>query len=128
MAWVGSNSRTPPSATSNNCDGCKNPIGRISPVLVESDSFGAEYAHLCEGCKHKAKAERDCRPCERCKKVNPAAGLIPMRDVLGEGMDAPTHYYCPDCHKMLKELEEREIAREDAYYASLGLIYDDYEY
>ena len=116
MAWVGSTHQTPaPAKDGAVCDVCHQPDKeRLSPVLADSDSFGVEYANLCQNCRRKVKEQRAKLPCSRCNNPHPD-GLLPMR-----GEEQEMNYYCPPCHKIIQDAIDRDLKAEEAYHAAHG--------
>lgn len=93
-------------------------------ICVESDSFGSEYANLCDVCweeRNKAIEEQknDPEQWEQCKCGNREPRLISYRD-MDEGMHGPVYEHCSVCHAKMNA----RIAAEEEYYNDD----DDYDY
>lgn len=80
-----------------------------SPATVrvqgETDSFGAEYHHLCDGCyaldteiqKYSTdKHKEDEATCEWCKKITTQKDIRVTRDI-DEGSNGPVYDVCSEC-------------------------------
>ena len=85
-------------------------------ICVESDSFGSEYANLCDVCweeRNKAIEEQknDPEQWEQCKCGNREPRLISYRD-MDEGMHGPVYEHCSVCHAKMNA----RIAAEEEYY------------
>lgn len=86
-------------------------------VQTETDSFGCEYACLCEPCfvKFKADVEEDRkrpRKCDWCKTE--ATDCRPTRDY-DEGMAGPVYNVCEACRTKQTEAAYAEIGDRDDY-------------
>lgn len=87
------------------CDDHPNIVAYLK-VQGETDSFGAEYHHLCKECYDKqlaCMAQARCGQCDWCKK--PATDLCKRRD-FEEGMCGPVYDVCGSCRR--REIEEIE--------------------
>ncbi len=87
-------------------------------VQGETDSFGAEYIHMCIVCKKDYDAHRERLGgavyeglCGRCKTPAP---VFPYRD-FDEGMNGPVYYYCQAC-KVAVLRAEAEAFDRDTYH------------
>lgn len=92
-------------------------VDAVKRICTESDSFGSEYANLCQACveeHEQAIKEKESDPSQwaRCKCGNEEPRLISYRDP-DEGMHGPVYEHCSKCHEKMnaaiaKELEEAE--------------------
>lgn len=91
-------------------------VDAVKRICTESDSFGSEYANLCQVCvdeREQAIKEKEADPeqWERCKCGNSEPSLISYRDI-DEGMHGPVYEHCSKCHEKMNA----RIAEEDAFY------------
>lgn len=88
---------------------CDNHPDRAAVVRVqgETDSFGAEYIHMCEGCKQAHDEHRQRLDgglwVGLCGKCNAEAPLFPVRD-FDEGTRGPVYYRCAPCRRAFEAL------------------------
>jgi hypothetical protein len=96
------------------CDDCGKPATRR--LQGETDSFGAEWADLCDKCYERERERRSkdrSGDCDWCKRHTDA--LIWTRDY-DEGMHGPTYRVCKSCYNK----QQRALERELRYYESQG--------
>lgn len=81
-------------------------------VQGETDSFGAEYIHMCAACKKDHDAHRERLGgaafeglCGRCKTPAP---VFPVRD-FDEGMNGPVYYYCQPCKRAFLRAQDEAL-------------------
>lgn len=89
-------------------------IVAVCKIQGETDSFGAEYMHMCQACYDEHKDAPDPMTngdCEWCKKES--NNLKPTRDY-DEGSNGPVYYVCQHCRfKQNQEaLEELNYMRQ----------------
>lgn len=119
MADVSGPVRTLPGATCSVVQLPTNPIMcdehedvvAVKRVQGETDSFGAEYSHMCQQCYDKYTEEVSApKPgcCDWCKTM--ADDINPTRDP-DEGSCGPVYYVCMGCK--LKSLARRDDDDED---------------
>lgn len=85
-------------------------------VQGETDSFGAEYIHMCTACKQDHDAYRDrlggavyesiCQH-SQCRASAP---VFPVRD-FEEGVNGPVYYYCRPCKAAFLIAQDRAFER-----------------
>ena len=88
----------------------------VNRVQTETDSFGCEYAHLCQECIDKMRAEvaaARCGKCDWCKKD--ATDLSPRRDY-DEGMSGPVYDVCGVCRTNANERARAELEESSRYH------------
>lgn len=87
------------------CDKDDNPAS--TRIQGETDSFGAEYINLCEGCYRdyleRQKTADNSGVCDTCKKH--ADRVRAWRDP-DEGSSGPVYYICDPCRKRFNEAYE----------------------
>lgn len=97
----------------------------VKRVQGETDSFGCEYAFMCQVCldaysEHQAVLLEEERFCDWCKTLT--KGCAPTRDY-DEGMSGPIYNVCPECRRKDAEAAQAEY---DEYYHNrcLGVFYE----
>ena len=90
------------------CDDCGAPA--THRIQGETDSFGAEWADLCDSCydKERERIRNEDRSghCEWCKEFAPR--LFNTRDTLDEGLHGPVYQVCKSCLKKQQDAIDRE--------------------
>ncbi|MDO8425297.1 MAG: hypothetical protein Q7T01_02170 [bacterium] len=96
------------------CDDCYKPA--THRVQGETDSFGAEWADLCDECgtRERERRRKDCAGnCDWCKEHTNA--LTSTRDY-DEGTHGPVYHVCKWCC----DKQQRALEEELQYYESNG--------
>lgn len=94
-------------------------------IQGETDSFGAEYYHLCDACYeldteieeyHTAKHAEDEAHCEWCRKVTKQKDLRYTRDI-DEGSSGPVYEVCSECRTKQNDYinDELDFLAEQGY-------------
>lgn len=94
-------------------------------IQGETDSFGAEYCHLCEACyeldteiqKYQTtKHAEDEAHCEWCKKATKQKDLRHTRDI-DEGSSGPVYEVCSECRTKQNDYinDELDFLAEQGY-------------
>jgi len=96
-------------------------------VQTETDSFGCEYACLCEPCFTKFKADVEAerskpRRCDWCKTET--TDCRPTRDY-DEGMAGPIYDVCQACRIRQTEAAHRELEERGDDYDDWGDGWDE---
>lgn len=96
------------------CDDCGKPATRC--LQGETDSFGAEWADLCDDCyaiERERRRKDRAGDCDWCKQHTDA--LIWTRNY-DEGMHGSTYRVCKSCYNK----QQRALKEELRYYESRG--------
>lgn len=98
-------------------------VDAIKRICTESDSFGSEYANLCQACvdeHEQAIKEKESDPSqwERCKCGNKEPRLISYRD-MEEGMHGPVYEHCSKCHEKMNAAIAEELEEYETYQADV---------
>jgi len=91
------------------CDDCGQPATRR--VQGETDSFGAEYADLCDACFEEERARRRANRAGNCDWCDKHVDLRIWTRDYDEGMHGATYRVCKKCYDrqqaaLTKELKE----------------------
>jgi len=111
----GSSHRVEPGATCDNHDD----RAAVACIQGETDSFGAEYMHLCADClkEHKEEARKGVTgQCDWCSADD--VRLFHKRDS-DEGLHGPVYEVCQNCINKDNERAREELAWMDERYGPL---------
>lgn len=94
-------------------------VDAVKRICTESDSFGSEYANLCQTCCDEREQaindkEEDPEQWETCKCGNREPSLISYRD-MDEGMHGPVYEHCSKCHEKMNARIAKELDDEPDY-------------
>ena len=94
-------------------------VDAVKRICTESDSFGSEYANLCQTCCDERERaikdkEEDPEQWETCKCGNREPCLISYRD-MDEGMHGPVYEHCSKCHEKMNARIAKELDDEPDY-------------
>ncbi len=93
------------SITDGTCEDCGAPA--TCCMQGGTDSMGAEWWTLCNGCAEKRSSCSPVGECARCKQDSEK--LVPTRD-FEEGLSGPVYWVCTSCRAADEEAEAAEVA------------------
>ncbi|PIR93627.1 hypothetical protein COT97_05680 [Candidatus Falkowbacteria bacterium CG10_big_fil_rev_8_21_14_0_10_39_11] len=96
------------------CDDCGEKLA-TRRLQGETDSFGAEWADLCDECfasERVRRRENSGGQCDYCKEHS--HNLIWTRDI-DEGMHGPVYHVCKRCYDRQQEAIRAELERYGYY-------------